>query len=324
MARKLKGKAGSKSLKAALRGHQADALKKQLSKKKEQHKLQQKSQPSALVKKNQELQKEAQAKFVPFEKEETLLLVGEGDFSFARSLIEEGFILPRNLIATSYDNSPSELKLKYPHSFEENYEFLIGEKVAVFFNIDATNLIKTFKLSKKTSWSKLLGPEWGLKSLKNIMFNFPHTGKGIKDQDRNIRDHQELVFGYFRSSKKLFELVNLPILRAQSQYSRGYSMDETKDDSSITPEGYGKILLSVFDGEPYDSWMTKSLAKDNGLHVRRSNRFQWELYPTYNHKRTNSEQDTTKPAQQREARIYIFQKFERPRPNARKVKNEES
>lgn len=323
MARKLKGKIGSKSLKATLRGHQVQAQFKQLSKKKEQNKIQKKSQPSALVKKNQELQKEAQANFVPFEKGETLLLVGEGDFSFARSLIEEGFIFPRNLIATSYDNSPSELKLKYPNSFETNYEFLVDQKVPILFNIDATNLIKTFKLSKKTPWSKLLGPEWGLKALNNIMFNFPHTGKGIKDQDRNIRDHQELIFGYFRSSKKLFELANLPILGAQSQHNRGYSMDDSKDARGITQDGYGNILMSVFNGEPYDSWMIKSLAKDNGLHVKRSNRFQWELYPTYNHKRTNSEQDTTKPAREREARIYIFQKFERPRTNARKVKDEE-
>lgn len=256
------------------------------------------------------MQRSLTSNFIPFDRTESLLLVGEGDLSFAKSIIVEGYILPENLIITSYDNSPSELELKYPNSFKENYAYLQSQNVKIFFKIDATDLIKSFKLSKKTPWNKVLGLDWRIKPLQNIMFNFPHTGKGIKDQDRNIMDHQELVFGYLRSCKMLFELVNKPILRTLSSHNQGYDVSDSQSKQNITNEGYGRILLSVFTGEPYDSWMIKSLAKDNGFCVQRSGKFQWNLFPSYHHRRTNSEQDTTKPAKERDARVYIFEKFE--------------
>ncbi|KAL3233398.1 hypothetical protein RNJ44_03438 [Nakaseomyces bracarensis] len=319
MARRLKGKGHAKGLKAALLNHQASVKLSKTIKKKEENKLKQKTQ----LNKNQKAQKlqSANQKFIPFERNETLLLVGEGDLSFARSIVEEDYILPENLIVTSFDNSPTELRLKYPHSFEENYEFLVSENVKIFFQIDATKLIKSFKISKHTPWSKIMGPAWRYKYLQNIMFNFPHTGKGIKDQDRNIMEHQELVFGYFDSAKQLFQLVNSGKKNTEIGHSQGYSLGNDKDQKgNITEEGYGKIILSLFNGEPYDSWSVKILAKNNGLQIERSNKFQWENFKSYNHKRTNSEQDTTKPAKERDARIYIFKKFEKYKK--KRTKNE--
>jgi len=50
------------------------------------------------------------------------------------------------------------------------------------------------------------------------------------------------------------------------------------------------------------------LGKTNGgWKVARSSKFQWENYPEYHHKRTNSEMDTTKPAAERAARVYVFE-----------------
>lgn len=310
MARRLKGKGHAKGLKAALLNHQASVKQNNNLKKKQENKLKQKTQ----LNKNQKAQKlkVENQKFIPFSKNETLMLIGEGDLSFARSIVEEGYILPENLIVTSYDNSPTELKLKYPHSFEENYDFLVSENVKIFFQIDCTKLIKSFKISKHTPWSKIMGPTWKYKYLQNIMFNFPHTGRGIKDQDRNIMEHQELVFGFFDSAKQLFQLVNSGKKSTEIGHSQGYSLGNEKDQKgNITEEGLGKIILSLFDGEPYDSWSVKILAKNNGLQLERSGKFQWENFKNYNHRRTNSEQDTTKPAKDRDARIYIFKKFEK-------------
>lgn len=45
------------------------------------------------------------------------------------------------------------------------------------------------------------------------------------------------------------------------------------------------------------------------LTLSRSSKFQWENFPGYHHRRTNSEQDTTKPAKERDARFYIFSKY---------------
>ncbi|CCF60206.1 hypothetical protein KAFR_0J01390 [Kazachstania africana CBS 2517] len=313
MARKLKGKATATGLKAALLRHKLEA--KSLRKKIQKEQVKPQKKPKHQQNHNQNI------KFIPFNKEETLLLVGEGDFSFAKSIVEEEYIKPENLVVTSYDASTTELKLKYPNSFESNYNYLIEQGVKIFFKIDATKLVRTFKISKHTPWLKIMGNSWKFKYLDNIMFNFPHTGKGIKDQDRNIKDHQELVFGFFDSAKQFFKLINGKTKSSKSNHTQGYSMEENDKSNHISEEGYGNIILSLFDGEPYDSWQVKILAKQNQLQVERSNKFQWANYPSYHHKRTNNEQDTTKPARDRDARVYIFKNFEKKKHQVSK-KNE--
>ncbi|SMN20592.1 similar to Saccharomyces cerevisiae YIL096C BMT5 Putative protein of unknown function [Maudiozyma saulgeensis] len=327
MARKLKGKSNSKGLKAALAQHKMQDGLIQQQRKKQLNADRQKAQKSKKTMRQAAAQKQREASVIPFQSDETLLLIGEGDFSFARSIVEQGYMKPENLIATSYDASITELNLKYPNTFQDNYDFLIEEGVKILFQTDATKLVRSMKISKHTPWTKIMGPEWRNKYLNNIMFNFPHTGKGIKDQDRNIRDHQELVFGYFDSSKQLFSLVNSHIKGTKNNHTLGYNLEKTGKNANpdgISAEGYGKTLLSVFAGEPYDSWQIKALAKDNGLMLDSSSKFAWENYPQYHHKRTNSEQNTTKPAHEREARTYIFKKFERKRNNRQNNRGEVS
>ncbi|CUS24018.1 LAQU0S13e01442g1_1 [Lachancea quebecensis] len=322
MARKLKGKSTSKGLKGALLRHQAQEQLNKKIKSKQDHAIQ-KNKPTKAVLNNQKIQRESAAKFIPFEKDSTLLLVGEGDFSFARSIIENEYISPANLIVTSYDNSTNELNLKYPKSFQQNYDFLAERGVRMFFKIDATNLIKSFKLSKKTTWQKIVGSELASKGVQNIMFNFPHTGKGIKDQDRNIRDHQELILAFFRSSKEFFKQINQNASAASlDKFGQGYSL-KGREDSTSSSENKGNVLISVFNGEPYDSWQIKILAKTSGWKVERSSKFQWENYPEYSHKRTNSEQETTKPAAEREARTFIFELYDKKKhaKNGKKFQN---
>ncbi|GAV53613.1 hypothetical protein ZYGR_0AK01150 [Zygosaccharomyces rouxii] len=289
--------AKGKGLRTTLQRHQNASKLRNIRKQKDK-----KTQKNQSVKKNQESQKNHHTPFIPFGPHETLLLVGEGDFSFARSIIEQNYVMPENLVVTSYDNSIEELNSKYPHSFDENYKFLASEGVPVFFGVDATDLVKSFKLSKKTTWTKILGESWNGKCLENIMFNFPHTGKGVRDQERNIRDHQNLVLGFFKSCKELFQIINSKWLKNRLQYG-------DTESSQLSEEGWGRIVLTLFAGEPYDSWRIKTLAKENKFQLQRSNRFEWEIFPGYHHKRTNSEQDTTKPAEERDARIYLFEKL---------------
>ncbi|CAL9737110.1 25S rRNA (uridine(2634)-N(3))-methyltransferase [Monosporozyma servazzii] len=328
MGRKLKGKSNAKGLKAALQNQLFQQKLANSQKIKQQNLANGKVQLSKKAINQKARQQAKESTFVPFGKDETLLLVGEGDFSFAKSIIMQDYIRPENLIVSSYDASVNELKLKYPHTFEDNYKYLTDLGVKIFFQINATNLIKTFKLSRHTPWKKIMGKEWQSKYLQNIMFNFPHTGKGIKDQDRNIADHQELIFGYFDSAKQLFKMVNTHIKHAKSSYTHGYKLDDEEKDvnapGAITEDGYGKIILSAFTGEPYDSWQIRLLAKKNGFVVDRSCRFQWSNYPEYHHKRTNSEQDTTKPAFERDARTYIFRQFAKRRPRVKEDADSDS
>ena len=89
-----------------------------------------------------------------------------------------------------------------------------------------------------------------------IIFLFPHIGGLAKDVDRQVRANQELLLGFFRSARGL-----------------------------VKPE-QGVVVIAMFVGEPYESWDVRQLARSVGLRVRRSGRWEWELFPGYRHART--------------------------------------
>lgn len=295
MGRKLKGKQlTGKGLKGSLQNHllmEKSKLKTQSTAKAEQEKKEAKAKAIKSGGKNKNANTQKPKSFIPFEKTDTVLLVGDGDFSFACSIVKQGMVAPENLVATSFD-SLEELQDKYA-GVDEKLAYLKGEGVKVLHSIDATNLPQTMKVNmKSTNTGKLFKPH---KRLNNIMFNFPHTGRGMKDVDRNVRDHQKLVLGYFKSAKELFKSVN------NEPRKMGVPLEE--QDSRAQ-----KILLSLFEGQPYVSWGIKILARSEELRVERSGRFDWEAFEGYHHKRTNGVRDTTKPASEREARIYVLDK----------------
>ncbi|KAG7193401.1 uncharacterized protein KQ657_000819 [Scheffersomyces spartinae] len=290
MGRKLKGKLGGGK---GLRGALARQAMLEKTKPKMETSLTNKLKPK--VNHKQQQSTTPKKGLIPFDTDSTLLLVGEGDFSFARSIVAEGLISPENLVATSYD-SLEELKSKYPQ-VEENLEVLENDNVKVLYNIDATKLVETLNLARKSSPMKLFT---GNKHLTSIMFNFPHTGRGMKDVDRNIRDHQKLMLDFFRSSKQVFRLIN----------------NQTKNDFGgydASQSNNSKIIFTLFEGEPYNSWGVKMIARSEGYKVERSGVFDWSLFPGYHHRRTNGVRDTTKPAAERNARIYILEKFVAPK-----------
>lgn len=202
---------------------------------------------------------------IPVSTEDTVLLVGEGDFSYAVALVENNYA--KNIIATSFDKTLEEIILKYPHSSEKNYSQLQESGVECLFNVDGTNLQKT------------LGSHAGKvkQDATVVVFNFPHDGKGTKDKERNIQNHQKLMSDFFESCQNLL---------GHKKY---------------------KIAVSLFTGDPYDLWNIKILARAAGLSLQRSGTLFWDKFPEYHHRRTNSELSTTKPAELREARTYIFQ-----------------
>lgn len=320
MGRKLKGRQIlGKGLKGALQHHivkekfQQDRQK-SLTQQRERRENKSKSIKSGGKHKKPNYQHQTHQKtFIPFEPTDTLLLVGEGDFSFACSIVKQLLIEPANLIATSFD-SKEELISKYPN-VEENLQLLIEEGVQVLHEIDAINLAQSLKLplNAKKGTAKLFTQN---KRLNYVMFNFPHTGRGMKDMDRNIRDHQKLVLGYFKSSKALLRLVNDDSKNALGGY----------DD--VQPNRTEKIVLSLFEGEPYTSWGVKALARSEDYRVERSGAFNWAAFEGYHHKRTNGMRDTTKPAAERDARIYVFDKAltkdEREQQAKRKKKADDS
>ena len=102
---------------------------------------------------------------VPFKPTDKILLIGEGNFSFARALVIDApssleHLVPANITATSYDTQ-EECFAKYPDA-----EVIVGtikqRGVEVLFGIDATKLQKH---------AALRGKRWD-----RIVWNFPHAG----------------------------------------------------------------------------------------------------------------------------------------------------
>ena len=117
---------------------------------------------------------------IPFDADDKILLVGEGDFSFSRSLLEyHGCI---TLHATSYDTRSTVLS-KYSQA-ASNTKTLEESDCKVGYGVDATKLGRPggnggTKQIKKSSWDA-------------IVFNFPHVGGLTKDVNRQVRANQGL------------------------------------------------------------------------------------------------------------------------------------
>jgi 25S rRNA (uracil2634-N3)-methyltransferase len=77
------------------------------------------------------------------------------------------------------------------------------------------------------------------KVFDKIFFGFPHVGMGIKDQQRNIHANQKLLNSFFKSAQKF-----------------------------LSSDGDIHVLLK--NGEPYESWDVKDMAKMAGMACIRS------------------------------------------------------
>ncbi|KAJ3360384.1 hypothetical protein GGF32_008444 [Allomyces javanicus] len=181
---------------------------------------------------------------IPFTAEDTILLVGEGNFSFSLGLAS---VLGAgdNIVATAYD-SEEVVKQKYPDAESIIHDLVESYNATVLYDVDATALDKVAALKGRT--------------FSKIVFNFPHVGLGIKDQDRNIRANQALILKFLQSSMALSTLKT-------------------------------EIVLTTKTGGPYDLWDVKRLAKSAGLVSKMSFPFHPDPYPGYEHRRTLGHED---------------------------------
>jgi 25S rRNA (uracil2634-N3)-methyltransferase len=99
----------------------------------------------------------------PYEATDTILLVGEGDFTYTLSILSPPHNHPAHrVLATAYD-SEEECYSKYPTAKETVAQIrVLGARVE--FKLDAGAIEKCKAVGKAKTWSR-------------IVFNFPHAGE---------------------------------------------------------------------------------------------------------------------------------------------------
>ncbi|EAL19070.1 hypothetical protein CNBH1720 [Cryptococcus deneoformans B-3501A] len=258
---------------------------------------------------------------IPFDKQDTILLLGEANFSFSLSLLREPHNLPAHqILATVYDSERITLE-KYPDA-AENIRLLKEEGVKVEFGVDAGALEKCKAVGKGRRWSR-------------VIFNFPHVGAGITDQDRNILTNQHMLLKFFRSVEPLLTEGPTHIPIPQSSSSKSNSKDKKRkqkkpssddeaapepedeeedfffnDDPTFTnpkivvpkeftpPKRAGTVLITILSCPPYTLWCLPQLAArpppicpgtnlpQPRYTLLRSFEFRPEIYEGYAHRRT--------------------------------------
>lgn len=99
---------------------------------------------------------------IPFDKDDTVLLIGEGNFSYTTSLLSPPHSHPAHLVlATAYDTEAVCYE-KYPDA-AAHVERIRAAGARVEFGVDAAQLSKCRAIGKEPRWSR-------------IVFNFPHAG----------------------------------------------------------------------------------------------------------------------------------------------------
>ncbi|EIW87150.1 hypothetical protein CONPUDRAFT_116262 [Coniophora puteana RWD-64-598 SS2] len=194
---------------------------------------------------------------IPFNPTDKILLIGEGNFSFTHALVFHpppvlADLPPSNVTATAYD-SEDECYVKYPDA-KTMVEALEHKGVEILFGIDATHLEKVLALKGK-KWNR-------------IVWNFPHAGKGITNQDRNILSNQVLILDFLRSASKSLVTGSVPVVNGPRK--RKNTEDEESDanmsgDEETTQKQVaerGTILITLRNVAPYTGWDVPRLAKN--------------------------------------------------------------
>ncbi|XP_074293902.1 uncharacterized protein At4g26485-like [Silene latifolia] len=181
-----------------------------------------------------------------YRSDQKILLVGEGDFSFALSLAN-AFGKASKIFATSLD-SQDEVMLKY-RAGESNLEDLKDKNCTILHEVDAHALSSHAVLQRHR--------------FDRIIFNFPHANVPLlgghhmfrpENDYLQIELHKNLIKGFFKSAYKLLSKT-------------------------------GEIHVTHKTSHPFDRWNITELAEEEGLNlIDEAPFYKWE-YPGYTNKK---------------------------------------
>ncbi|KAJ3550613.1 hypothetical protein NM688_g5032 [Phlebia brevispora] len=229
---------------------------------------------------------------IPFKVTDRILLIGEGNFSFTHALVVDApaalqYFPPANITATAYD-SEEECFSKYPEA-QDIVQVLREKSVEILFGVDATKLEKNAALRTRR--------------FDRILWNFPHAGKGIADQDRNILSNQVLLLDFLRSAAHMLKTGPVPSVQGSRRRKANSESDDEGPPGSSDEEGKqtipsrGTVLITLRNVPPYTLWDLPKLAKSppaptggappNPRYLQlRSFAFQRSLWRGYEHRMT--------------------------------------
>ncbi|EJD54307.1 hypothetical protein AURDEDRAFT_79182 [Auricularia subglabra TFB-10046 SS5] len=196
-------------------------------------------------------QAQKQRPVLPFRPTDRILLIGDGDFSFALALIRHPAvgIVPENVVASTLDAEDA-LAAKYPDSAPANLAELRSKGATVLCGVDATKLGACKALRAKR--------------FDRVVWNFPHVGKGIADQDRNVRENQATLLAFLAAVSAFLEQGPMPSAKPL-KYKRGDDNDnEDNEEEAIDvhdTKTRGTVLITLRDAPPYTLWDLPKLAK---------------------------------------------------------------
>ena len=286
MGKKLRGRQGIKATRGKGKGslvHAAKLARKMHNARQVESAKRRRGENMKLAQKKERRKKNA---FVPYTVNDTILLVGEGNFSFARALVRRYQGVATRLVATSYDTK-EEVLSKYPE-FPIVLEELEAAGVTIVYGVDCTALesnttlqhaVHTMQQALASSSEQVSKTLQSMAVFDKIVFNFPHTACGIKDTAENNRVHQRLLTAFFNAA--------IP-LQKPATITKNWVGKKNKPVLS-------QIHVTLKTGEPYTSWQVGRLARLTGqLRLQTAIDFYPGLYSGYEHRRTRGGFKATK------------------------------
>ncbi|KAL5803740.1 hypothetical protein ACOSQ3_030540 [Xanthoceras sorbifolium] len=157
-----------------------------------------------------------------------ILLVGEGDFSFAACLAK-AFGTASNIIATSLDSKAT-----------SNLKELQDLGCTIVHGVDASTMNQHPQLIN-------------FKSFDRIVFNFPHAGFFWKEHNFiQISSHQSLVRGFLRSTRDMLkDNGEAHVTHKTAHPFNRWEIEKLADEVGL--RSVGKVLFSTRDYPGYEN-----------------------------------------------------------------------
>ncbi|XP_052177498.1 uncharacterized protein At4g26485-like [Diospyros lotus] len=187
-----------------------------------------------------------------------ILLVGEGNFSFAASLAT-AFGSARNMVATSLD-SRDLVEEKHP-SARTNLQLLEQLWCTILHQVDATAMIRDPRLDSKL--------------FDRIVFNFPHAGFTFNESHPfQIKLHSSVVKGFLKNAYEMLrESGQVHITLKTSHPYNKWKIEDLAEDVGLNLAE--KVEFSIYQYPGYRNKRGHGSRSDRNFPVRECSTFKF-------------------------------------------------